>query len=82
MHAPSPSHILRVHASHVSVVSFSEDNERLYSGDLSGSVVVTSTRTLRSIATWKAHTDGILGVQEWASNIVTCVILLNYQLWF
>ncbi|KAI5114919.1 hypothetical protein M0805_009651, partial [Coniferiporia weirii] len=71
MHAPSPSHILRVHTAHVSVVSFSQDNERLYSGDLSGNIVVTSTRTLRPIAAWKAHTDGILGVQEWASNIIT-----------
>ncbi|KAH8118214.1 WD40 repeat-like protein [Phellopilus nigrolimitatus] len=56
MHAPSPSHILRVHASHVNVVSFSADNE---------------PRTLRSIAAWKAHTDSILGVQEWESSIVT-----------
>ncbi|THH01402.1 hypothetical protein EW145_g6921 [Phellinidium pouzarii] len=71
MHAPSPSHILRVHPAHVNVVSFSDDNERLYSGDLSGSVLVTSTRTLRPIAIWKAHTDSILGVQEWASNIAT-----------
>ncbi|EJD06942.1 WD40 repeat-like protein [Fomitiporia mediterranea MF3/22] len=71
MHAPSPSHILRIHAADVTVVSFSKDNERLYSGDTSGSVFVTSTRTLRPIATWKAHLDGLLGVQEWASNIVT-----------
>ncbi|EJD06963.1 WD40 repeat-like protein [Fomitiporia mediterranea MF3/22] len=71
MHAPSPSHILRIHAVDVTVVSFSEDNERLYSGDTSGSVFVTSTRTLRPIATWKAHAEGILSVQEWASSIVT-----------
>ncbi|KAL5486154.1 ASA1_1 [Sanghuangporus weigelae] len=71
MHAPSPSHILRIHAAHVTAVSFSMDNERLYSGDTSGNVVVTSTRTLRPIASWRAHTDGVLGVQEWAMNIVT-----------
>ncbi|KAL5526418.1 ASA1_1 [Sanghuangporus sanghuang] len=71
MHAPSPSHILRIHAAHVIAVSFSVDNERLYSGDTSGDVVVTSTRTLRPIVSWRAHTDGILGVQEWASNIIT-----------
>ena len=73
MQAPSPSHVLRAHAAHVTAVSISADNERLYSGDTSGNVVVTSTRTLRPIASWRAHTDGVLGVQEWATNIVTYV---------
>ncbi|KAL5525641.1 hypothetical protein ACEPAG_6977 [Sanghuangporus baumii] len=71
MHAPSPSHVLRIHATYVTAVSFSVDNERLYSGDTSGNVVVTSTHTLRPITSWRAHTDGVLGVQEWAMNIVT-----------
>ncbi|KAL5525622.1 hypothetical protein ACEPAG_6958 [Sanghuangporus baumii] len=71
MHAPSPSHVLRVHATYVTAVSFSVDNERLYSGDTSGNVVVTSTRTLRPITSWRAHTVGVLGVQEWGMNIVT-----------
>ena len=50
---------------------FSEDSERLYSSDVSGNVTVTSTRTLRSIASWKAHEDAILGVEEWNDLILT-----------
>lgn len=69
--APSPSHIIRAHSSKVATVSFSKDNERIYSGDVTGTVVVTSTRTLRSIAVWKAHLDGILGIEEWLPSIIT-----------
>ncbi|PAV16243.1 WD-40 repeat-containing [Pyrrhoderma noxium] len=68
---PSPSHVLRVHAANVNTVEFSSDNERLYSADVSGTVVITSTRTLRPIASWKAHTDSVLRVQEWDTNIIT-----------
>ncbi|EMD34181.1 hypothetical protein CERSUDRAFT_98111 [Gelatoporia subvermispora B] len=68
---PSPTHLLRSHATPVNAVHFSDDNERLYSGDASGLVVVTSTRTLRALASWKAHTEGILGVQEWDEQIIT-----------
>ena len=71
--SPSPSHILRVHSSQIVAVSFSDDNERIYSGDLSGNVVATSTRTLRSLASWKAHNDSLLGLQEWKDSIVTSV---------
>ncbi|KAJ7170586.1 WD-40 repeat-containing protein [Mycena crocata] len=67
----SPTHLLRTHSSDVSALFFSDDNERLYSGDASGRVVVTSTRSLRAIVSWLAHTDSILGVEEWGSRIVT-----------
>ncbi|KAI0073470.1 WD-40 repeat-containing protein [Panus rudis PR-1116 ss-1] len=67
----SPLHLLRTHLANPNALWISEDNERVYSGDASGSVVVTSTRTIRSIASWKAHTDGILGVQEWGDYILT-----------
>ncbi|KAJ7104239.1 hypothetical protein B0H15DRAFT_809146 [Mycena belliarum] len=67
----APTHLLRSHAADVTALAFSPDNERLYSGDASGRVVVTSTRTLRPIAAWPAHTDGILGVQEWGARVVT-----------
>ena len=58
----------------------SGDNERIYSGDASGKVVVTSTGSLRAITQWNAHTDSILGVEEWDDHIVTCVcyFLLPY----
>lgn len=70
---PSPSHLLRTHSEPVNAVWFSKDNERLYSGDAQGHVVITSTRTLRSLASWKAHDDGILGLQEWDQHILTFV---------
>ncbi|KAI1797265.1 WD-40 repeat-containing protein [Ganoderma leucocontextum] len=68
---PTPKHLIRSHNSQVNVVCFSGDNERIYSGDADGTVVVTSTRSLRASATWKAHTDGLLGLQEWEEQIIT-----------
>ncbi|CCM03104.1 uncharacterized protein FIBRA_05224 [Fibroporia radiculosa] len=64
---PTPIHILRTHNAPLAAVSFSADNERLYSGDGAGTVVITNTRTLRPLAVWQAHTDAILGIQEWTS---------------
>ncbi|KDQ57356.1 hypothetical protein JAAARDRAFT_293291 [Jaapia argillacea MUCL 33604] len=69
--APSPSHLLRTHTAHVNTLWFSDDNERLYSGDAAGLVVITSTRTFRPLAAWNAHTDGLLGVQELWDCIIT-----------
>ena len=71
---PTPSHLLRTHSASLTALSFSDDNERLYSGDASGLVVVTSTTSLRAIASWKAHTDGLLGVEEWGNCIITYVL--------
>jgi hypothetical protein len=68
---PSPSHLLRSHSIQLSALAISDDNERIYSGDASGLVVVTSTRSLRAIASWKAHTNGLLGVEEWGNRIIT-----------
>ncbi|KAJ7284899.1 WD-40 repeat-containing protein [Mycena rebaudengoi] len=68
---PSPTHLLRSHSVDVTALFFTDDNERLYSGDISGLVVVTSTRSLRSLASWPAHSDSILGLQEWGSCIIT-----------
>jgi hypothetical protein len=68
---PSPSHLLRSHSTQLSALAISDDNERLYSGDVSGLVVITSTRSLRAIASWKAHTNGLLGVEEWVNGIIT-----------
>ncbi|KAL0577938.1 Astra associated protein 1 Asa1 [Marasmius crinis-equi] len=69
--APSPIHLLRIHSTPVSVLHISEDNERIYSGDSSGQVACTSSRTLRVITSWKAHTDGLLGVEELGNEIIT-----------
>ena len=76
---PTPKHLIRSHSAQVNVVCFSDDNERIYSGDADGTVVVTSTRSLRAIATWKAHTDGLLGIQEWEDQIITSVRALTQK---
>lgn len=68
---PSPHHLLRTHTAAINVVYFSDDNERLYSADASGHVVVTSTRILRPLASWKAHTDSLLGVEELETYVIT-----------
>jgi hypothetical protein len=73
--APTPLHLLRSHSAPISALAWSADNERIYTADAVGKVVVTSTRSLRAIAAWAAHTDSVLGVEEWARYIVTCVHL-------
>ncbi|KAF9496799.1 WD-40 repeat-containing protein [Pleurotus eryngii] len=68
---PVPEHLLRSHSTSVTAVHISEDNERLYSGDSSGLVIITSTRTLRALAKWPAHTDSLLGIEEWSGRVIT-----------
>ncbi|KAJ3971907.1 WD40-repeat-containing domain protein [Lentinula raphanica] len=69
--APAPIHLLRSHTSSIAALFISRDNERIYSGDSSGHAVITSTQTLRAIASWKAHEDGFLGIEEWENAIIT-----------
>ncbi|KAI9000630.1 WD-40 repeat-containing protein [Trametes punicea] len=68
---PTPKHLIRSHAAQVNVVYVSDDNECIFSGDAAGTVVITSTRSLRAIASWKPHADGLLGVEEWEDRIIT-----------
>ena len=73
-HVPPPSapaHLLRNHAAAVGALHISEDNERLYSGDVSGMIVVSSTRSFRPLAQWQAHKDSILGIAEWNKQVIT-----------
>ncbi|KAF5389857.1 hypothetical protein D9757_003675 [Collybiopsis confluens] len=69
--APAPIHILRSHSSSIAAIFMTRDNERIYTGDASGHASVSSTRTLRAIASWKAHNDGFLGIAEWEDGIIT-----------
>ncbi|KAG8967777.1 ASTRA complex subunit [Tulasnella sp. 419] len=75
--APSPRHILRTHGSSITAVHLSDEkrngnpNERLYTGDADGIVVITDTVTLRPLTVWKAHEKGILGVEEWRTLVIT-----------
>jgi ASTRA-associated protein 1 len=81
MEAPDPSHIIRFHTSPITALHISSDNKRVYSGDSTGKVVVTSTLSLRCLASWNAHTDSILGVEEWNDGILTLVLALRPQIW-
>lgn len=71
--APTPLHLLRSHSAPISTLALSADNERIYSADATGRVVVSNTRTLRALAAWNAHTDSILGVEEWHTFVITSV---------
>lgn len=62
---PSPKHILRGHRDQITSLYISDDNERLYSGDIVGLTVLTATRTLRALVAWKAHANAILAMKEW-----------------
>ncbi|KAF8551384.1 WD40 repeat-like protein [Imleria badia] len=68
---PSPLHTLRIHQQPVLTVFISSDNERIYSGDGKGRVVITSTRSLRAIADWEAHKEGLLGIEECGDHVIT-----------
>ncbi|CAE7159608.1 unnamed protein product [Rhizoctonia solani] len=68
---PPPFKVLRTHSVQINAIFFSPDNEFLTIGDSSGRVSITSTRTFRPIADWAAHTDSILGIQEWDGQIIT-----------
>ncbi|KAG5724377.1 ASTRA-associated protein 1 [Termitomyces sp. T112] len=67
----TPTHLLRTHSCSITTVFVSYDNERIYSGDTSGLVVVTSTRSLRPITKWNPHTDSLLGIEEWGNRVIT-----------
>ena len=69
----APTHILRAHRAAISALHVSPNNALVYSGDASGWVFVTSTRTLRTITSWQAHTDAILGLEEVGNVLITCV---------
>ncbi|KAI0031197.1 WD40 repeat-like protein [Vararia minispora EC-137] len=68
---PTPIHHIRAHAHPISALSISDDNERIYSADSSGHVVVTCSRSLRPHAAWEAHADSVLGVQEMQEQVFT-----------
>ncbi len=71
---PTPLHLLRFHTSPVTALARSDDNERIYSADLSGRAVVTSARSLRAITIWNPHSDSVLGIEEWDEFILTSVV--------
>ncbi|KAI5892652.1 WD40 repeat-like protein [Schizophyllum commune H4-8] len=67
----APTHILRAHRAAISALHISPNNALVYSGDASGWIFVTSTRTLRTIASWQGHTDTILGLEEAGGLLIT-----------
>jgi len=79
---PPPLHVLRTHTNPVTTLFCSGDNERIYSGDAKGRVVLTSTRSFRPTASWLAHTDALLGIEEFPENkqVLTLVPRLLFLL--
>lgn len=69
---PAPFHLIRKHQSPLSALSFSPSNTLLYSADQGGYVAITDLRSRRVIAYWKAHGDGVLGVEEWEGRLIRC----------
>jgi WD40 repeat protein len=69
--APPPLHTLRTHSVPIASTSFSHDNALIYAGDQDGYLSITDAKTRRAIAYWKAHTEGILGVQEWDNRLIS-----------
>ncbi|CAD6563594.1 MAG: ASTRA complex subunit [Tremellales sp. Tagirdzhanova-0007] len=67
---PAPFHLLRNHQSSLSALSFDSTNNFLYSGDQSGHIAMTDLRKRRVICHWKAHKEGLLGVQEWDGRLI------------
>ena len=63
--SPSPKPILGSHRDQIASLHISDDNETLYSGDITGLVASTATRTLRALVAWKTHVNAILAVKEW-----------------
>ncbi|CEL55924.1 ASTRA-associated protein 1 OS=Verticillium albo-atrum (strain VaMs,102 / ATCC MYA-4576 / FGSC 10136) GN=asa1 PE=3 SV=1 [Rhizoctonia solani AG-1 IB] len=68
---PLPFKILRIHNVQINTLHFSRDNKHLLVGDSSGRVSIISTITFRPVADWNAHTDSVLGVEEWDGKILT-----------
>ena len=70
-----PVYVLRGHASQVHAVRFSPLNHRLLTGDADGWVVSWSLSTKRPEASWKAHSDAVLGLAWWGDGAVITFVL-------
>ncbi|WWC71086.1 uncharacterized protein I206_105039 [Kwoniella pini CBS 10737] len=69
--APPPFHLLRSHHSPISSVYFNPSNTLLYSGDQDGCITILDLKVRRVIAYWKAHQNGILGLEEWQGSLIS-----------
>lgn len=70
---PTPFHLLRIHASPLTSLSFSPTNTILYSADQTGHISILDLRTRRLVCYWQAHGDGVLGVEEWEGRLIRSV---------
>lgn len=57
---PAPTYIFRLHNAQVNALKFINNGQWIASGDGDGVVALWDLKTRRSIASWKAHQDGIL----------------------
>lgn len=74
--APPPLHIIRSHTSAISALFISGDNERIYSGNISGLAVITSTRSCRPLGLEGGEKQVITSVCGFI--ITSSVLALSY----
>ena len=60
-----PRYILRGHSAQIHAVHFFDSNLKLLSGDAEGWVVIWDVSIKRSLAVWRAHQGGVLGLGTW-----------------
>ncbi len=73
-----PAYILRGHSAQVHALQFTQDNQRLLTGDADGWLVSWNLAFKRPVASWKGHEKGILGLGSWGQDrIISYVIRLN-----
>ena len=60
-----PRFILRGHTATIHSLVFFDENAYLATGDGDGWIIIWSLATKRSVAVWKAHDGGIVGMKPW-----------------
>lgn len=63
-----PAYILRGHSAPVHALHFTQDNQRLLTGDADGWLVSWNLAFKRPVASWKAHGKAILGLGAWGQD--------------
>lgn len=63
-----PAYILRGHSAQVHALQFTENNQRLLTGDADGWLVSWNLAFKRPVASWKAHGKAILGLGTWGQD--------------
>ncbi|KAG9304452.1 hypothetical protein G9A89_020015 [Geosiphon pyriformis] len=68
---PTPEYIFRGHTDQINTLEFYHNNSRLLSGDEGGNFIIWDMKTRRSLAIFKAHSEGILKVTGWMDKLIS-----------